>query len=38
LHPINAFIILGLLGSTAFWEWKVGRMAPAEPAVAAPPA
>ena len=25
LHPINAFIILGLLGSTAYLEWK-GRM------------
>ena len=38
LHPINAFIILGLLGSTTYWEWKVGRMAPGEPAAAAPPA
>jgi hypothetical protein len=37
LHPINAFIILGLLGSTTFMEWK-GRMDTAEPAVAAPPA
>ena len=37
LHPINAFIILGLLGSTTYWEWKVGRMAPGEPAAAAPP-
>jgi hypothetical protein len=38
LHPINAFIILGLLGSTTFMEWK-GRMdTVAEPAVAAPAA
>ena len=37
LHPINAFIILGLLGSTTYLAWK-GRMdtaEPAEPAVAA---
>ena len=34
LHPINAFIILGLLGSTAYMEWK-GRMDRAEPAMAA---
>jgi hypothetical protein len=34
LHPINAFIILGLLGSTAYMEWK-GRMDRAEPALAA---
>ena len=26
LHPINAFMILGLLGSIAFREWKGGRM------------
>lgn len=38
LHPINAFIILGLLGSIAYREWKVERMAPREAAVAAPPA
>jgi hypothetical protein len=38
LHPINAFIILGLLGSITYREWKVERMAPREPAVAAPPA
>ena len=37
LHPINAFIILGLLGSTAYLEWK-GRMDRAEPAMAAPAA
>jgi hypothetical protein len=37
LHPINAFIILGLLGSITYREWKVERMAP-EPAVAAPAA
>ena len=35
LHPINAFIILGLLGSTTYLEWK-GRMDAAETAVAAP--
>ena len=35
LHPINAFIILGLLGSTTYLEWK-GRMDTAETAVAAP--
>jgi hypothetical protein len=38
LHPINAFIILGLLGSITYREWKVERMAPREPAAAAPPA
>jgi hypothetical protein len=38
LHPINALIILGLLGSTTWWEWKVGRAAGAEPVAAAPPA
>jgi hypothetical protein len=38
LHPINAFIILGFLGSMAYREWKVERMAPREPAAAAPPA
>ena len=37
LHPINAFIILGLLGSTTYLEWK-GRMDRAEPAMAAPAA
>jgi hypothetical protein len=38
LHPINAFIILGFLGSIAYREWKVERMASREPAAAAPPA
>jgi hypothetical protein len=38
LHPINAFIILGLLGSTTYWEWRVGRGAAHEPATASPPA
>ncbi len=38
LHPLNAFLILGLLGSITYREWKVERMAPREPAVAAPPA
>jgi len=38
LHPVNAFIILGLLGSTTYLLWK-GRMDTAEPAIAtAPPA
>jgi hypothetical protein len=26
LHPINAFIILGFLGSITYREWKVDRM------------
>jgi hypothetical protein len=26
LHPINAFAILGLLGSITFREWKGSRM------------
>jgi hypothetical protein len=38
LHPINAFVILGFLGSIAYREWKVERMALREPAAAAPPA
>ena len=40
LHPINAFIILGLLGSTTYLAWK-GRLDAAEApetAVAAPAA
>lgn len=37
LHPINAFLILGLLGSITWREWKVERFAGAEPAPAAPP-
>ena len=40
LHPINAFIILGLLGSTTYLAWK-GRLDTAEApetAVAAPTA
>ena len=37
LHPINAFIILGLLGSTTYWEWRVARGAAREPAAAAAP-
>ena len=35
LHPINAFLILGLVGSIAYREWKGDRMmgrAPAAPA------
>jgi len=38
LHPLNAFIILGLLGSIAYREWKGERMAPRQPAAAGPPA
>jgi hypothetical protein len=38
LHPINAVVILGFLGSITWREWKVERVAPAEPAAAAPPA
>jgi hypothetical protein len=37
LHPINALIILGLLGSTTYLVWK-GRMDTAEPVAAAPAA
>ena len=36
LHPINAFIILGFLGSITYREWKVEPKAAAEaPAPAA---
>jgi heme A synthase len=38
LHPVNAFIILGLLGSIVYREWTVERRATREPAVASPPA
>ena len=38
LHPVNAFIILGLLGSMTYREWRGDRMAMSEPAPAAPPA
>jgi hypothetical protein len=37
LHPINAFLILGLLGSITFHEWKGGEMGMRKPA-APPPA
>jgi hypothetical protein len=37
LHPINAFLILGFLGSIAYREWKGGQMGTREPA-APPPA
>ena len=37
LHPINAFIILGFLGSITYREWRVERMG-AQPAMATPPA
>jgi hypothetical protein len=32
LHPINAFVVLGLLGSITFREWKGDRMAMHRPA------
>jgi heme A synthase len=38
LHPINALVILGFLGSITWREWKVERVAAAEPAAAPPPA
>jgi heme A synthase len=38
LHPINAFIILGLLGSMTYREWKVERVAAPEPVPATPSA
>ena len=38
LHPINAVVILGFLGAITWREWKVERVAAAEPAVATPPA
>ena len=38
LHPINALIILALLGSTAAAEWGRGPLAHREPATAPPPA
>jgi hypothetical protein len=37
LHPVNAFIILGLLGSTSYLAWK-GRLDSAVPAEAVPAA
>ena len=40
LHPLNAFVILGFLGSITYREWKGVRAASPEaaPATAAPPA
>jgi hypothetical protein len=38
LHPINAFIILGFLGSIAGREWKGDRMGAHRHAAAPPPA
>jgi heme A synthase len=32
LHPINAFVILGFLGSITYREWRGGREAAVEPA------
>ena len=37
LHPVNAFVILGLLGSTSYLAWK-GRLDGAAPAEAVPAA
>jgi heme A synthase len=37
LHPVNAFIILGLLGSTSYMAWK-GRLDDSAPVEAAPAA
>jgi heme A synthase len=37
LHPLNAFLILGLLGSITYGEWKGERMASLEPAAATVP-
>jgi hypothetical protein len=37
LHPINAFLILGVLGSIAYREWKGDRMG-MHGTAAAPPA
>jgi hypothetical protein len=34
LHPINAFVILGVLGATAAREWRGDRMHRTEPAAA----
>ena len=40
LHPLNAFVILGFLGSITYREWKGARAESTEaaPAAAAPPA
>jgi uncharacterized protein DUF6220 len=39
LHPINAFVILGLLGSITYREWKTkGEVAETAPATAPPAA
>ena len=39
LHPLNAFVILGFLGSITYREWKGrAKTVEAEPATAAPPA
>lgn len=38
LHPINAFLILGLLGSITYHEWKGGSMATHGTAAPPPPA
>ena len=32
LHPLNAFVILGFLGSITYREWRGGREAAVEPA------
>jgi hypothetical protein len=38
LHPINAFIILGLLGSITYREWRVERAVSSEPVMTEPAA
>ncbi len=38
LHPVNAVIILGFLGSITYREWHGAQAVRAEPAVSAPPA
>jgi hypothetical protein len=38
LHPLNAFLILGLSASITYREWRIERSPAAEPAVATPPA
>ena len=38
LHPLNAFLILGLAGSITYREWRVERAESSEPVVAEPAA
>jgi heme A synthase len=37
LHPLNAFVIVGAVGSLAAMEWKKGRMGMGDRAAPAPP-